>query len=188
MEISVRAGWQHLHTIHHLQHRAGQGQHQPHGWEAYAGKEYLHSHHNYLSAKHILLLDDITGLLPPCLAILRSAHSITCRIASRRVVIRNIRDLHTLQRAIQHIPALLDNTMEALVETNIQPPEVEARMVAMCLGVEQLVGLIQLLDNHWMEDMQEDLINMDKQLQIIKRRAESWKNDRNTNDHIVNIM
>ena len=38
------------------------------------------------------------------------------------------------------------------------------------------------------EDMQEDLINMDKQLQIIKRRAESWKNDRNINDHIVNIM
>jgi len=138
--------------------------------------------------QHILLLDDITGLLPPCLTILRSAHSITSRISSRRVVIRNIRDLHTLQRAIQHIPSLLDTTMEALVEPNIQPAEVEARMVALCLGVEQLIGLIQLLDNHWMEDMQEDLNNMDKQLQIIKRRAELWKNDRNINEHIVNIM
>ena len=73
------------------------------------------------------MLDDITGLLPPCLTILRSAHSITCRIASRRVVIRNIRDLHTLQRAIQHIPSLLDTTMEALVEPNIQPAEVEVK-------------------------------------------------------------
>ena len=127
MESSLRARWQHLHTIHHLQHRAGQGQHQPHGGEAYAGREYLHHHHIYLSAQHILLLDDITGLLPPCLTILRSAHSITCRIASRRVVIRNIRDLHTLQRAIQHIPSLLDTTMEALVEPNIQPAEVEVK-------------------------------------------------------------
>ena len=38
------------------------------------------------------------------------------------------------------------------------------------------------------EDMQEDLNNMDKQLLIIKRRAELWKNDRNINEHIVNIM
>ena len=38
------------------------------------------------------------------------------------------------------------------------------------------------------EDMQEDLNNMDKQLLIIKRRAELWKNDRNINEHIVNIV
>ena len=75
--------------------------------------------------QHILLLDDITGLLPPSLTALRSAHAITCSIAMRKIVIRNVRDLETLQKAIKHIPTLLDATMEALVETNIKPAEVE---------------------------------------------------------------
>ena len=36
-----------------------------------------------------------------------------------------MRDLETLQKAIKHIPELLDAAMEALVETNIKPAEVE---------------------------------------------------------------
>ena len=43
----------------------------------------------------------------------------------RKIVIRNVRDLETIQKAIKHIPTLLDATMEALVETNINPAEVE---------------------------------------------------------------
>ena len=79
----------------------------------------------YFFLQHILLLDDITGLLPPSLLALRSAHAVTCGIAKRNIVIRNVRDLETLQKAIKHIPTLLDAAMEALVETDIKPPEVE---------------------------------------------------------------
>merc|ERR1711892_40711 len=135
--------------------------------------------------QNILLLDDITGLLPPSLTALRSAHAITCGIAMRKIVIRNVRDLETLQKAIKHIPTLLDATMEALVETIIKPAEVEARMVALCIGVEQLVGLVQLLDNHkQVEGMKEHLRIMERQLEIIKRRADMWKTDRDTDEHV----
>ena len=46
----------------------------------------------------------------------------------RNIIIRNVKDLETLQKAIKHIPILLDAAMEALVETNIKPAEVEVRM------------------------------------------------------------
>ena len=48
----------------------------------------------------------------------------------RKIVIRNVRDLETIQKAIKHIPTLLDATMEALVETNINPAEVEVSVNA----------------------------------------------------------
>ena len=38
---------------------------------------------------------------------------------------RNVSELETVQRAIHHIPELLDAAMAAMMETNIQPPEVE---------------------------------------------------------------
>ena len=78
--------------------------------------------------QHILLLDDITGLLPPSLKALRSAHAITCGIAMRNIIIRNIKDLETLQKAIKHIPIILDAAMDALVETNVKPAEAEVSM------------------------------------------------------------
>ena len=52
----------------------------------------------------------------------------TCGIAMRNIIIRNVKDLETPQKAIKHIPILLDAAMEALVETNIKPAEVEVRM------------------------------------------------------------
>ena len=38
---------------------------------------------------------------------------------------RNVSELETVQKAIHHIPELLDAAMAAMMETNIQPPEVE---------------------------------------------------------------
>ena len=38
---------------------------------------------------------------------------------------RNVSELETVQRAIHHIPELLDAAMAAMMEANIQPPEVE---------------------------------------------------------------
>ena len=38
---------------------------------------------------------------------------------------RNVSELETVQRAIHHIPELLDAAMAAMMEPNIQPPEVE---------------------------------------------------------------
>ena len=106
--------------------------------------------------EHILLADDINGLLPPCLVALRAAHTVTSSIAERNILLRNVKDLETLQRAIAHIPSLLDAAMTALVEPDIKPPEVEARMVGLCLGVENLVGLVQLLDGHRQQDQVRD--------------------------------
>ena len=42
---------------------------------------------------------------------------------------RTVKDLEVLQRAIKHIPGLVDAVMAALTVPTIHPPEVEARMV-----------------------------------------------------------
>ncbi len=58
------------------------------------------------------------------------------------VPLRNYRDIATLQRAIRHIPGLLDSAMASLVETNIRPPEVEVSRLffSLCLPTLYLFG------------------------------------------------
>jgi len=62
-------------------------------------------------------------------------------------------------------------------------------MVALCIGVEQLVGVVQLMENHkQMEGIKEHQQIMEQQMDIIKRRADVWKSEKVFDDHVVNIM
>jgi len=126
--------------------------------------------------EHILLLDDMTGLLPPCLLALRASHAATRAMAQKEILLRNVSELETVQRAIHHIPELLDAAMVAMMEPNIQPPEVEARMVGLCLGVEHLAGLLQLLggDTRRQEVLKEVKVGKDdaKEIRMIMERGQ----------------
>ena len=107
---------------------------------------------------------------------------------------RNVSELETVQRAIHHIPELLDAAMAAMMEPNIQPPEVEvfklqfqlswhtvyafpfkARMVALCLGVEHLAGLLQLLGGERRQEVLKEVrvVKDDvKEIRMIKERGQ----------------
>ena len=41
---------------------------------------------------------------------------------------------------------------------------------------------------HTQEGIKEHLRIMERQLEIIKRRADMWKTDRDSDEHVVNIM
>ena len=107
---------------------------------------------------------------------------------------RNVSELETVQRAIHHIPELLDAAMAAMMEPNIQPPEVEvfklqfqlswhivyafrfkARMVALCLGVEHLAGLLQLLGGDRRQEVLKEVrvVKDDvKEIRMIRERGQ----------------
>jgi len=96
---------------------------------------------------------------------------------------RNVSELETVQRAIHHIPELLDAAMAAMMEANIQPPEVEARMVALCLGVEHLAGLLQLLGGDRRQEVAKEVkvVKEDaKEIRMVKERGQDDEERRQT--------
>ena len=67
-------------------------------------------------SQHILLLDDITGLLTPSLAALKSAHAVTAEMsAAGQLVLTNMRHLNMVRRCISQIPILCDQAIQVMV-------------------------------------------------------------------------
>ena len=53
-----------------------------------------------------------------------------------------------MRRSITQLPLLCDMAIQALITTEVNPMEVEARMVALGIGLENLVGLLQIWDGN----------------------------------------
>ena len=58
------------------------------------------------------------------------------------------RHLHLVRRSITQLPLLCDMAIQALITTEVNPMEVEARMVALGIGLENLVGLLQIWEGN----------------------------------------
>ena len=58
------------------------------------------------------------------------------------------RHLHLVRRSITQLPILCDMAIQALITTEVNPMEVEARMVALGIGLENLVGLLQIWEGN----------------------------------------
>ena len=58
------------------------------------------------------------------------------------------RHLNLVRRSITQLPVLCDMAIQALITAEVNPPEVEARMVALGIGLENLVGLLQIWEGN----------------------------------------
>jgi len=133
----------------------------------------------------ILLHDDITGLLDPSLKALKAAHAVTAEMsAAGQLVLTNMRHLHLVRRSITQLPLLCDMAIQALITTEVNPMEVEARMVALGIGLENLVGLLQIWEGNENMNIISHMTNFEKQLDLIKKKTDKWNQSRHT---IVNI-
>ena len=97
--------------------------------------------------------------------------------------------------------------IQALITAEVNPMEVEARMVALGIGLESLVGLLQIwegnenmvsvpylpfciilkrqnISNVLFQNIIFHMTNFEKQLDLIKKKTDKWNQSRHT---IVNI-
>ena len=95
--------------------------------------------------------------------------------------------------------------IQALITAEVNPMEVEARMVALGIGLENLVGLLQIWEgnenmvgvpyciimlkrqnilNFLFQNIISHMTNFEKQLDLIKKKTDKWNQSRHT---IVNI-
>ena len=79
------------------------------------------------SINNILVHNDVTGMLVPSLAALKSVHAITKELTTegQTLVLSNIRHLEMVKRQINQLPSLSDEAVQALVAVEINPVEVE---------------------------------------------------------------
>ncbi|XP_023340890.1 uncharacterized protein LOC111710924 isoform X1 [Eurytemora carolleeae] len=140
--------------------------------------------------EHILILDDITGLLPPVLQVLKCVHSLMEQVSSQSLLIRNPKDIGPLERAIRHIPFLLDSAIQTVIVTNIHPPSVDTRIQNLVLGIEQVVGLVSIINLHDNQEfINNEMKSLHEHLETVRLRCRNWR-ERNPagNSHLVNIM
>ena len=156
------------------------------------------------SINNILVHNDVTGMLVPSLAALKSVHAITKELTAegQTLVLSNIRHLEMVKKQINQLPSLSDEAVQTLVAAELNPMDVEVinecklasfsqhsfaktKMVALGNAIENLVGLLQICEENENLKVISHMSDLSKQLDCIKSRTEIWRNNRNT---IINIM
>lgn len=112
-------------------------------------------------------VDDASGLIPHCLAVLRTCHSLTERLANLAMGpgIKNSAD--RLIEAAKRIPSRVDDVVQAMYPP-LDPRLLEARAAALVLAVGQLALLAQSTVGTTKSWIDESLQEMDKNLLVIR--------------------
>ena len=79
------------------------------------------------SINNILVHNDVTGMLVPSLAALKSVHAITKELTAKgqTLVLSNIRHLEMVKKQINKLPSHSDEAAKTLVAPELSPVEVE---------------------------------------------------------------
>ncbi|XP_055390464.1 transmembrane protein 98-like [Condylostylus longicornis] len=114
-------------------------------------------------------VDDVSGLIPHCLSILRTCHSLTEMLAklamTKGPVLKD--SANRLIEAARRIPSRVDDVVQAMYPP-LDPRLLEARMAALVLAVGQLALLTQStvgVNNSWID---KSLQEMDQLLTVLR--------------------
>merc|ERR1712168_1708623 len=103
-----------------------------------------------------------------------------------KLVLTNMKHLDMLRKSIHNIPVLCDAAIQALITTEINPIEVEARMIALGLGLENTLGLLQIFEGNENANFVCCMREFEKQLEVIKTRTEKWISSKR--DVVINVV